>query len=587
MVDAWNDYSRSHIVSKHALRLIRNFMLTQMPDSVEADEDEEELKAKTKFCEVPTDWATVECIASLLKTDPADDADVGTVNKNTVAKTQIRTQKLWGVDEDEDMIHEVSKKGHVDFYVKKDDMTSNTQTMKATKPQVAHSAKATLQCEGLTKDKADKWFKRLCSHGSDRDTRPRPPKPSDEQQRVIKRIMERCLEEDEDLASEKEIRSEPLRCLLHGVPGAGKSEVIWWLRGFFEDVCGWSHGKQFVYLAFMHSMAALIEGKTFHSFMSVSFNKGDQVANSKRGGEGEHGINKIFLRFESLRWIFIDECSTLGCELLAEGDHTARTYIRRENTWHKRSDGSTRCFGGVNLCFAGDFWQFKPVQQVSILSNPFKRHDSSSVETVLSMFWTHGPDAVQELFELTKEHRCKDEWLSYFLKRARHGNMEHELYCYVHGLPTKHTGSWMPGRNDVICGKASCRALPEKWEREVLAGANRTWSERCSDECDICSEHRQRRCRVLYDDDAEESVINTTKFCDAPLIHPWNSPKYHANQVRAKHFARRTNRILLWAVCEDTPIHGDLRSLPEEDGLVPMEWSHSGLMKDSHSSLPG
>ena len=28
MVDAWNDYSRRHIVSKHALRLIRNFTLT-------------------------------------------------------------------------------------------------------------------------------------------------------------------------------------------------------------------------------------------------------------------------------------------------------------------------------------------------------------------------------------------------------------------------------------------------------------------------------------------------------------------------------------------------------------------------------
>ena len=36
---AWEDYQKHHIVSKHALKLIRNFMLTQMPESIEADEE--------------------------------------------------------------------------------------------------------------------------------------------------------------------------------------------------------------------------------------------------------------------------------------------------------------------------------------------------------------------------------------------------------------------------------------------------------------------------------------------------------------------------------------------------------------------
>ena len=40
MAEAWKDYAQGHIVSKHALRLIRNFTMTQMPETVEADEAE-------------------------------------------------------------------------------------------------------------------------------------------------------------------------------------------------------------------------------------------------------------------------------------------------------------------------------------------------------------------------------------------------------------------------------------------------------------------------------------------------------------------------------------------------------------------
>ena len=75
MVNAWNDYCRHHIVSKHALRLIRNFTLTQMPESIEADqEDEEETKAKTTWCEVATPWETPETIASWLDGQDIDDS---------------------------------------------------------------------------------------------------------------------------------------------------------------------------------------------------------------------------------------------------------------------------------------------------------------------------------------------------------------------------------------------------------------------------------------------------------------------------------------------------------------------------------
>ena len=188
------------------------------------------------------------------------------------------------------------------------------------------------------------------------------------------------------------------------------------------------------------------------------------------------------------------------------------------------------------------------------------------------MFWTHEPDALGQLFELTVEHRCKDAWLSVFLKKARHGHMEHELYCYMHGLPTKHTGSWMPSTDDVLCGHDSCRSLATSWQDGTMGGNPRTWQNRCRDECEVCRQHRQKRCRVLPE--THETSVLDVKFVDAPLIHPWNTPKYHASLVRARHYARRTQKILLWVVCEDTPVSVELRVLSDEDkDQKRKEWS--------------
>jgi len=65
---------------------------------------------------------------------------------------------------------------------------------------------------------------------------------------------------------------EPLRLLTHGLPGAGKSQLIKWIRSFFEDVLGWEHGREFVCIASMNTMAALIGGYTIHTWGEVPIN---------------------------------------------------------------------------------------------------------------------------------------------------------------------------------------------------------------------------------------------------------------------------------------------------------------------------
>ena len=127
----------------------------------------------------------------------------------------------------------------------------------------------------------------------------------------------------------------------------------------------------------------------------------------------------------------------------------------------------------------------------------------------------------------------------------------------------------MPTTDDVLRGKAACKALPAKWTRDLLGGSRRSWDARRSEECSICDEHRQRRCRVLYRGDQEK--MRHVKFLDAPLIHPYNAPKYHASLIRAQQYAFRTGRILLWAAAEDQPCH------PDHTGLSQVTWRANGL----------
>ena len=79
--------------------------------------------------------------------------------------------------------------------------------------------------------------------------------------------MDRVLleSEAEQRGAQRKVNEEPMFDLVHGVPGSGKTEIIKWIREMFENVLGWTHGIQFVCIAFQNAVAAHIEGQTIHS----------------------------------------------------------------------------------------------------------------------------------------------------------------------------------------------------------------------------------------------------------------------------------------------------------------------------------
>ena len=112
----------------------------------------------------------------------------------------------------------------------------------------------------------------LCRYGLAKDTERPRPKPNEEQKKILWQVIERCLKEAQEELNDFEFRSEPKRFILRGIPGAGKSKLLFWLRDFYEEVSAWTHGVQFVFVASQNSMAALIAGSTLHSYGMVPFN---------------------------------------------------------------------------------------------------------------------------------------------------------------------------------------------------------------------------------------------------------------------------------------------------------------------------
>ena len=82
--------------------------------------------------------------------------------------------------------------------------------------------------------------------------------------------------------------------------------------------------------------------------------------------------------------------------------------------------------------------------------------------------------------------------------------------------------------------------MPETWFDMHLSGS--TWSQMQKLECAICQTERERRNRLITDEDAR---LRKEPFCTAPYIHKNNQPKYHAMLLRAEEAAKQGGKYAL------------------------------------------
>ena len=100
-------------------------------------------------------------------------------------------------------------------------------------------------------------------------------RPTEEQRAVLEALVERVEVEaqEEQSATRETSEQEPLFDLVHGFPGTGKTELIFWIRELFEKQLGRTHGIEFVCPAYQNIMAANINGFTIHHWSGIPVQK--------------------------------------------------------------------------------------------------------------------------------------------------------------------------------------------------------------------------------------------------------------------------------------------------------------------------
>ena len=215
--------------------------------------------------------------------------------------------------------------------------------------------------------------------------------PYQEQWIVLDVVHARCEEEHRQEQQSGHALPSPMPLsllrLIHGLPGSGKTQLMLWLRDYFETVWHWEAGVHFVFLAPLNTMAANISGATLHAFAEIQFkDKKGNMIQSKR--QGEDDVSSLHMKCSCLRFVLVDEIEAAGTEVLADLEGN----LQRHAPKAFRDDVKSmlpRVWGGLNVLKFGDWWQLPSVGQVCIMSDPFSERvlESARMNHIMSMFW--------------------------------------------------------------------------------------------------------------------------------------------------------------------------------------------------------
>ena len=146
-------------------------------------------------------------------------------------------------------------------------------------------------------------------------------------------MKKRCLCEQKEERRDKinTGAAKPLRAMIQGLPGAGKTKLIDWVRFFFENGMGHTHGVDFICLASQNTMAAFIKGRTFHSWAGLKVNTA-ATRRAKQQAFSTPDAKQMYERCRALRWVLIEEGSTASAEVLAGVHGAVCSGVRERHT---------------------------------------------------------------------------------------------------------------------------------------------------------------------------------------------------------------------------------------------------------------
>ena len=380
--ESWRHYIRGHVVSRHACKIIVQFMAANCGKTSRTENPEEEANA-ANTC--PTN----------LPNNALPLARVHHILDHMAISTETASAKTKAAEEDgsdEEYMQQVARSEQVTNALKvtarlwsrsttswpETPVDITTSSLSSTPPLSRNTVRTSQENKQVhpraMQSRAYITWKESSVQNWLKDLKKLPEPPTPEHMAFLQRVVDRCRQEHNSLRNPRTqiFEEEPVRDCLLGIPGAGKSSCIKLLRRFFEECLCWEDGVQFQFLAIQNTMAALIGGKTIHSFGTIPVNSTDAM-NKGTSKSADGDVDELFLQVLGMRWIIIDEISTVSPELLGLLDLYLRRACSRHPFLRRPHGASKRPFGGINIIFAGDFWQLTPVKSISLFANPFKK----------------------------------------------------------------------------------------------------------------------------------------------------------------------------------------------------------------------
>ena len=355
-----------------------------------------------------------------------------------------------------------------------------------------------------------------------------------EQFRFLQLVVDRVAAEYDLPNPGRPALSEPLRYLLHGGPGTGKSHALTLLKDLFDEL-GLKQGIDWDVLAYQNANAADLGGQTIHAAFGFSI----------AGPSADRPVSpEAAKRLAHYRWLFVDEISMVPANILGAMDQRLREVKADVDRFKLDSAGSPRPFGGVNVLASGDFTQLPPVSGGYLAEVP--AHHARAPGEVPAQGRAAPPplqelgrallwDEFQGVVELKERERCKDAWWNEVTDQLRAGKLSEDNYKYLHG-------------------------------KEVEG-------------CELAEEERASRRRVVQG--PEDPRLREARFQEAPAVVATNDAKYQINKDRAKKFARDADGELFWSIARDVASSEVLKAEPcgrerkirllgETRGLIPV-----------------
>jgi hypothetical protein len=231
----------------------------------------------------------------------------------------------------------------------------------------------------------------------------------------------------------------PLRLIIHGEGGTGKSKVLQTVSHTFKE-----RGCEHLLLksAYTGVASSLIEGKTTHIIAGIGVTSGRHDYEKSMREETRKKLQEFWKTYQ---YLAIDEMSMIAKDFLA---------LLSRNISIAKQGESNISFGGINIILLGDFHQFPPVARsikdaLYYPSDPERNTSASQLGRAIFEEFTM-------VVELTEQKRVVDPvWLD-FLHHLRKGEIEEEDLKLLHSLTieerVKHNEDFSkpPWRNAIL-----------------------------------------------------------------------------------------------------------------------------------------